>query len=76
MADKAPIGLKSLYQSCPQGWLFMPSEDAFVKGALQGIFIAMLFAFVILLIATRNLTQSIISISCVTGIVISVVAIM
>jgi len=34
----------------------MPSEAAFVTGALQGIAIAMGFAFVILLIATQNLT--------------------
>ena len=54
----------------------MPSTQAFVDGAIQGIFIAMLFAFIILLIATQNLTQSIISISCVSGIIISVVAIM
>lgn len=54
----------------------MPSEIAFVNGAISGIFIAMLFAFLILLIATSNLTQSIISITCVSGIVVSVVAIM
>ena len=54
--EKAPIGLKSLFQNCSAGWLFMPSEAAFVVGALQGIFIAMAFAFLILLVATGNLT--------------------
>jgi hypothetical protein len=24
--DKAPLGLKSLFQNCPLGWVFMPSE--------------------------------------------------
>jgi predicted RND superfamily exporter protein len=54
----------------------MPSEAAFYESAISGIFMSMLFAFIILCIATRNLTQSIISIFCVITIVVSVVAIM
>ena len=34
MRDKAPIGLKSLFQNSPEGWLFLPSEKAFVDGAI------------------------------------------
>lgn len=54
----------------------MPTEKAFVTSAISGIFIAMSFAFCILLLATKNLIQSVLSITCVIIIVISVVAIM
>jgi predicted RND superfamily exporter protein len=54
----------------------MASEVAFYESAVSGIFMSMFFAFIILCIATRNLTQSTISIFCVICIVASVVAIM
>lgn len=54
----------------------MPSEVAFYESAVSGIFMSMFFAFIILCLATRNLTQSIISIFCVITIVVSVVSIM
>ena len=75
MARKAPPELRSLKQTAEE-WNWMPSEVAFYESAVSGIFLSMFFAFVILCIATRNLTQSIISIFCVITIVVSVVAIM
>lgn len=54
----------------------MPTEKAFVTSVLSGIFIAMSFAFMILLVSTRNFIQSVLSITCVIIIVTSVVAIM
>ncbi len=46
-------------------WTFMPTEVAFVRHAIQGIIISVLFALAILLVATRNYVISLISISCV-----------
>lgn len=54
----------------------MPSEAAFVKNALQGIIISLSFALVILLIATKNIVQSILSIVAVIEVVMSVLAVM
>jgi protein dispatched 1 len=54
----------------------MPSERAFVSSAIQGIIIAMAFAYIVLLIATRNIIQASLSLLCVIFIVVSVVAIM
>jgi predicted RND superfamily exporter protein len=76
MVRKAPPELKSLRQTAGRGWTWMPSEIAFYNSAISGIFLSMFFAFLILCIATRNLTQSVISIFCVCTIVVSVVAIM
>lgn len=76
MARKAPPELKSVKQTAGRGWTWMASEIAFYESAVSGIFLSMFFAFVILCIATRNLTQSVISIFCVITIVVSTVAIM
>tara|TARA_B110000285_G_C14869839_1_gene488619 strand:+ start:98 stop:328 length:231 start_codon:yes stop_codon:yes gene_type:complete len=76
MARKAPPELNSLKQTAGEAWSWMASEVAFYESAVTGIFLSMLFAFIILCIATRNLTQSTISIFCVVVIVVSVVAIM
>jgi protein dispatched 1 len=54
----------------------MSSENAFWQSAVQGIIIASTFAFVVLLIATRNIVQSLLSMFCVLIIIASVVTIM
>ena len=51
---KAPPGMKNLIQAS-SGWNYMPSERMLVQNAIQGIAIAVAFAFLILLIATRNI---------------------
>jgi presenilin-like A22 family membrane protease len=54
----------------------MPTEDAFVQNAIQGILISIAFALVILLIATHNWIVSLISVMCVGIVVVSIVGIM
>jgi hypothetical protein len=54
----------------------MPTERAFVSSAESGIAISLTFAFIILLLATGNLLQTILAIFCVVVIVASVLAIM
>jgi predicted RND superfamily exporter protein len=54
----------------------MASERAFVTSAVQGIIIATVFSFLILLFATKNIILATISILCVAIVIISVVAIM
>lgn len=50
-------------------------EIVWVQSALQGIIISILFAAVVILIATRNIIQTFISILCVTFIIISALAV-
>lgn len=54
----------------------MASERAFVTSAVQGIIIATVFAFLILLLATKNIVLASLSIFCVAIVIISVLAIM
>ena len=54
----------------------MPTERAFVESAQSGITISLIFAFLILLLATGNLLQSILALVCVIVIIASVLAIM
>jgi len=53
--ENAPEALKSAEQTAGQLWAFMPTEKAFMSSAFRGMTIATVFAFTILLIATRNL---------------------
>ena len=54
----------------------MATEKAFVTSAIQGIFISMGFAFLVLLISTRNLLIAIFSITSVTFVIVNTVAVM
>jgi protein dispatched 1 len=63
-------------QSGGFAWVWMPSEKAFVSSAIQGIVIAMVFAFIVLLIATGNFVQAGMSLVCVAIIIVWVVGIM
>ena len=63
-------------QSGGFAWVWMPSEKAFVSSAIQGIVIAMVFAFIVLLLATKNLVQASVSLLCVSIIIVWVVGIM
>lgn len=73
--EDAPESMKSIQQT-QLLWTWMISERAFVASALQGITIAMIFSFFILLIATRNIILALLAITCVAIVVVSVVAIM
>ena len=57
-------------------YLWMPTERDLANGAIQGILVAIAFAFIILFIATYNIIITIISIICVAIVVLSLVAIM
>jgi protein dispatched 1 len=75
MADSAPPGMEN-YRMNSFVWAWMASEEAFIRTAVQGMAIAILFAFLVLLIATHNLLLTLISVFCVAYVVVSVVAIM
>lgn len=50
----------------------MPSEEMFVSNAIQGIAVAMGFAFIIVLLSTGNIINAIIAIFCVAMVVVSI----
>lgn len=54
----------------------MMQEKAFVTSATQGIIISITFAFFVLLIATRNIIQTILAIFSVSAVIVSTVAVM
>jgi protein dispatched 1 len=57
-------------------FLLIPTELAFYYSAMSGMAIALTFAFLVLLVATRNIILSVLSILCVTIVIVSVVSIM
>jgi len=73
---EAPASMQSVQQTAGQFWAFMPSERAFLTSAFQGMSIATVFAFFVLLLATGNIIQAFISLLCVAVIIVSVLAIM
>jgi len=52
----------------------MPTEKMLVSNAVFGIIMAIVFAFIVLLIATKNIIVSIFAIICVAMIIFSTVA--
>lgn len=57
-------------------WPYIVTEKALLKNAIQGVGVALLFSFIILLYATGNIIQSVLSIFCVSIVVVSIMAIM
>jgi len=53
----------------------MPTESMYVQNAIQGILIAVAFAFLIVLLSTGNLIVSIITIICVALVIVSIMAV-
>jgi len=74
--EQAPEGLKILYQDADVFWAWMQSELAFFNGVKQGVLISGILAFLILLVATRNVLISLYSMLTVFFIVAWVVAVM
>lgn len=70
----APEGLKNLIQGSG-AWSYMPSESMFVTNAIQGIIVAMVFAFVIVLLSTGNAINAILSIFSVAMVIVSITAV-
>lgn len=68
--------MKSAKQTTVGIWAWMASERAFVQSAIQGIIIAILFSFGVLLVATKNFLLAFQAILCVSVVILSVLAIM
>jgi predicted RND superfamily exporter protein len=62
-------------QNAGEFWAWIARERGFVKSAKQGVMIALMFSFLILLLATRNIILSFFSIFCVGIVILSEVAI-
>lgn len=71
-----PEGLRILYQDAGVFWAWMQTEQAFYDGVILGVSISGCLAFLILLIATRNVLISFYAIKSVVFIVMCVVAVM
>lgn len=64
-----------VHQVAGKFWPYLASEKALLQGSYQGIFLAIIFALLVIFIATLNIYQSLLSIFCVIAIVSSIVAI-
>ena len=73
---KTPEGLRILYQEADVFWAWMQTEEAFFVGVMTGVSISGCLAFLILLVATRNVLISFYAIKSVVFIVMCVVAVM
>lgn len=74
--NNAPQGMKSAEQTAGLLWAWLPTERSFMSSAFKGMTIATVFAFVILLVATGNIIQAVLSLLCVGIVIVSVLAIM
>ena len=72
----APPGMKSIFENEGNTWGPKATEKAFSSSAIQGIIIALSFAFGMLLITSKNIWQSLLSIICVAIIITSILALM
>jgi len=68
--------MKSGTQTARRWWAWLETERAFITSGLQGMVIASIFTFIILLLATLNLLQAFISVTCVGIVLLSMLAIM
>lgn len=67
---KAPAELRQMFQAS-ETWPWMTMERAFEKSTSQGIWISLVFSFLILLVATRNFLISLTSIFVMWGVLAS-----
>eukprot|EP00357_Protocruzia_adherens_P001729 CAMPEP_0115016268 /NCGR_PEP_ID=MMETSP0216-20121206/27324_1 /TAXON_ID=223996 /ORGANISM="Protocruzia adherens, Strain Boccale" /LENGTH=978 /DNA_ID=CAMNT_0002386669 /DNA_START=407 /DNA_END=3343 /DNA_ORIENTATION=- len=74
-AATAPAGINKPYQTS-RYWLWMVTERALVKNAVEGIAIAGTISFFVLVISTLNIVLSIYAILCIIGIILSVMSVM
>jgi hypothetical protein len=70
----APEGLKNLKQGSG-AWAYMPTESMFVSNAVQGIIVACVFSFLIVLLSTGNVINATIAILCVCMVIVSITAV-
>jgi predicted RND superfamily exporter protein len=71
--NAAPVGLRNLIQGSG-AWKFIPTEKHLVKNAIQGIALALTFSFIIVLVSTRNIINTILAIFCVGMVIMSITA--
>lgn len=74
--ESAPKGLRSAFQYAGPFWCHMESEKAMYEGAIQGIVVSVSLAFVILILATKNLIVAVYAIISVIFVVSNIVAVM
>ena len=71
-----PAGMQSAFMSANEMWAWMLSERAFRTNAIQGIAVALSFAFFVLVLYTKSLVQAGIAIFCVGYIIVSLICLM
>lgn len=74
--DNAPAELKTAKFTAGISFTWIVTEREFVNSALWGVFIAFIFAFVVLTLVTTNMLLALWSIISVAIVITSVVAIM
>ena len=62
----SPEGINKAYQSGGHSWAWLVTQQELVRGAIQGILISLLFAFIVLVASTLNIISSIYSIVCIS----------
>ena len=63
----APVGLQNGYQTS-LAWVLMSTDNSMLKSAWQSLSLSMALAFVVLIVATRNLWLSVLSCLCMSGV--------
>ena len=63
--NKAPNGLKNIYQVSSFYWAWMESERAFFVNAINGMIVSICFSCIVILLATRNWIITLYAIHCV-----------
>lgn len=75
-ASSTPASLSNTQFHGDQAMAWAASEREFLRGATSGMFIAIIFSFIILLIATMNIVMALASVLSVAFIVTTVVTVM
>lgn len=66
----APVGVNQVWQVAYDNWAWLELRGAAITNAVQGIVFSLLFSFIILLLMTRNFYVSLLSIICISSIII------
>jgi len=74
--ENAPESLKSVDHEGKENWAWLTSQKMFIRSAFQGMAVAGIFAFLVLIYATTNIIQALISIFCVAIVILSVLALL
>ena len=72
----SPAGVNKAVQTAKDEWAYLETEREFVRGAIEGIIISMIFGFLVILVSTLNIINAFYSIACIGSIVACVIAVM